>query len=350
MGIPGVPLRVLAEKIGFTIGAPYWMRCQQCSEDPDLDAVLRREFGQSILYHGWRSIEPQPGVRNFVQLNSWAGRYAKLGASRPILYGLVDPLGFDSTFGLPPWLKEKSRSQMIAALSAYVTDVVTYFKGKMSLIMVVGETNSAPGWDWLYDVVGPEYVEIAFDAARKADPSVPLGYGDFSNQMKWMKRYGATKDIVDRLKRLRLIDAVILEGWMYAGNTDLGGMWPWRKDEIIEAFQSFELPVVISEFRVILKDIKGSAEYREDVQAQLFRLGLEAAIESGVCREVILGGPCDGPWDLATPSGTPSDMPNVFDSALRPKPAYYALQSVLQEAVARKYRFRRMGPLIASDR
>ena len=334
--VDGPPLRFLADKLGLRIGAPFWTRCGSCDQDPDLDQLCRREFNTSIVYHAWGEVEPAPGVFNFAGLNYWYQRYRSLGADNVVLYGVVDPIAVAGPFANPDWLRDMSRSAMIDALQAYVAAVVTFSRNKMSSIVLVAETNSKPGWDILYDALGVEYVEIAFAAARKADPAAVLAYGDYDNHTRSLGRYAVTKDIVDRLRKQNLIDLVGIECFVWAP-------WTWRKDEVVACLQSYGVPVAMTEFRVELQAIDGPFRYQ--VEADLYRTFLEAALESGVCHDFIFGAPADGMGGEPSPND-----PALFDTRLNPKPAYYATQAVLQAAVDRKYAYRNTLPLVSSDR
>ncbi len=307
--------------------------------DPNLEEIYRRDFNIAHVVTGdWGHTEAKRGVRDWSGFDYASGRVGKFV---PVLFkgSILDPSAQAPPNGLPLWLWDLSRSEAIAEMTDFVTEGITRARGKVWAFTVCGETNHAR--DALHDIIGPEYVDMAYAAARKAVPEMPLCYLDYDNQAKLLQRYSITKDIVDRLKRQKLLDLVGLEGWMYAGSTEKGGLWPWTKGELIDALQSYGLPIVFTEFAVLMGDIKGTQDYRYGVEAGLYRMALEAAIESGVCNHFILSGPMDS---LSFWGNAP------FDDQLRPKPSYYALQSVLQEAVGRKFPYRRAMPLVWSDR
>jgi endo-1,4-beta-xylanase len=97
----------------------------------------------------------------------------------------------------PPWMftqdgKPVSRDLLVQRLRAYIHDVVGHFKGRIWAWDVVNEafvagepgTESTDGWRrsrW-YDVLGPDYVALAFQFAHEADPGALLFYNDYETQ------------------------------------------------------------------------------------------------------------------------------------------------------------------------
>ena len=97
----------------------------------------------------------------------------------------------------PAWMfagdgKPLSRDLLVRRMRAYIHDVVGHFKGRVWAWDVVNEAFvvSEPGvpndngWrrsTW-YDVIGPSYVALAFQAAREADPDALLFYNDYETQ------------------------------------------------------------------------------------------------------------------------------------------------------------------------
>ncbi|MDR0301282.1 MAG: endo-1,4-beta-xylanase [Treponema sp.] len=91
----------------------------------------------------------------------------------------------------PAWLTSGTRAEVEQNLKDYITTVLTHFKGKYISWDVVNEAmqeNPTAG-DWKkcvrntenpwYNKLGPDYIEIAFRAARAADPDITLYYNDY---------------------------------------------------------------------------------------------------------------------------------------------------------------------------
>ncbi|MDT7838601.1 endo-1,4-beta-xylanase [Aquabacterium sp. OR-4] len=98
----------------------------------------------------------------------------------------------------PPWMflengQTVSRATLIERMRRYITDVVTHFKGRVYAWDVVneafcfGEANvktDAEGMrmsPWR-EIIGPEFIDIAFEAASAADPNALLFYNDYETQ------------------------------------------------------------------------------------------------------------------------------------------------------------------------
>jgi endo-1,4-beta-xylanase len=99
---------------------------------------------------------------------------------------------------MPPWFFKEgagtvSRALLIARIERYIADVVGRFKGRVYAWDVLNEAIVAdePGAvvdanglreAELYKIIGPEYIEIVFRAAAKADPDALLFYNDYETQ------------------------------------------------------------------------------------------------------------------------------------------------------------------------
>jgi endo-1,4-beta-xylanase len=99
---------------------------------------------------------------------------------------------------MPPWFFKDgtgtvSRSVLVARVERYIADVVGHFKGRVFAWDVLNEAVAVdePGAEAdenglrlgdLRKIIGPEYIEIVFRAAARADPSALLFYNDYETQ------------------------------------------------------------------------------------------------------------------------------------------------------------------------
>nr|AAD32593.2 family 10 xylanase XynB [Thermotoga sp. FjSS3-B.1] len=104
-----------------------------------------------------------------------------------------------------------SKEEMTERLREYIHTVVGHFKGKVYAWDVVNEAVDPNQPDGLrrstwYQIMGPDYIELAFKFAREADPDAKLFYNDY-NTFEPRKRdiiYNLVKD----LKEKGLIDGI----------------------------------------------------------------------------------------------------------------------------------------------
>jgi len=92
----------------------------------------------------------------------------------------------------PAWMTAGTRAEVEQNLKNHVNAVLTHFKGRIASWDVVNEAfqdNLSAAADWKrcvrnsqnpwYDKLGPDYIEIAFRAARAADPDITLYYNEY---------------------------------------------------------------------------------------------------------------------------------------------------------------------------
>jgi len=93
----------------------------------------------------------------------------------------------------PAWMTDGTRAEVEQNLKNHVNAVLTHFKGRIASWDVVNEamqdglSSVSGGWKnyvrnsqnpW-YDKLGSDYIEIAFRAARAADPDITLYYNEY---------------------------------------------------------------------------------------------------------------------------------------------------------------------------
>lgn len=80
--------------------------------------------------------------------------------------------------------------------------------------------------DTFFQVLGPEYIKIAFAAAAAADPHAKLYYNDYNIEYVGPKSDGARENIVKYLQDAGIrIDGVGLQGHFVVGSTPSIGVF-----------------------------------------------------------------------------------------------------------------------------
>lgn len=185
----------------FVVGAaiePSQIAAGQADAD-----ILRDQFGaitaENVMKPG--SLAPTEGVYTFAAADSLL---AFTEANNMTLRGHT-LLWHRAT---PDYFFQGTRAEIKARLEKYVTDVVTHFKGKVLAWDVVNEVISddnggtAPYRDsnWYKAAGGADYIDWAFEAARKADPDALLFINDYNTELsgKRGRLLQVVKDLQDR--------------------------------------------------------------------------------------------------------------------------------------------------------
>jgi endo-1,4-beta-xylanase len=158
--------------------------------DPLDAALLRRHFSSVTAENVMkpRTIGTAVGVYNYAPADDLV-RFAVANAIRVRGHTLV----WHKT--APDWFFAGDRTDAQAyralvrkRLETYVTDVVTHFRRKVYAWDVVNEVASDSEGSiyredspW-FQALGPDYIEYAFRAARRADPNVALFINDYNTE------------------------------------------------------------------------------------------------------------------------------------------------------------------------
>ena len=325
-------LREWADKAGIEIGVSIAYRTT-----PEMLPLYSKEFnGASVVDFNWDKIEPRRGNVTYDNrgLFAYPEPNVDFGVSNKMKVN-GQALVFTSEY--PTWLKESnfSRAEATDVLRKHVNEVVSHFKGRVSRWVVVNEFNPL-SWgrdDILQRIIGQDVPEIAFEAAREADPSATLIYNNNGNHEPNLPSTATTMKIVERLKAKGLIDGVGLQ-------MHLDGSKPPSRDGMIKTMQGYGLPIYITEMDVNMKDVPGTQEERFAKQAEIYRNVFQAGLDSGVCRSFSFFTVGDQyswierskTYQHASTNGDPT----IFDDNLKPKPAYGAVFDVLKAEALKK--------------
>ena len=241
---------------------------------------------------------------------------------------------------IPTWLKDGnfSREELINIMTEHIQTVVGRYKDQVDEWIVV---NEAIGWDgnftgnnpW-YDVIGPEYIEIALQTAREADPDAVLILNFDKDHTSEYQQANAVYNLLAQLKAEGVpVDGVGMQMHLFINH-------PPTKDDVLlnmRRFGELGVKVYITELDVSLYDGQpGVTEEQLAIQAQVYKDVLEACLESEVCKSYTMWGFTDvDAWiDRGGHPDGEGEAPLIFDEDYNPKPAYFAIRDALRAAAS----------------
>jgi endo-1,4-beta-xylanase len=226
-------------------------------------------------------------------------------------------------------------------LEHHIATVVGHFKGRLHSWDVVNEAilpkdgrpDGLRDSPWL-KLLGPDYIEIAFRAARQADPHVLLTYNDYGVEVDNEEDTARRAAILQLLRRLKAanvpLDAVGIQSHIKAAQPHGFGN---GLREYMAAIRTMGLPIFLTELDVNEDDIASNdVAERDRLVAQTYRDFLAVALAEPAVKAVLTWGVSDKhTWlnDGPTHHRKQPDRPQrslPFDADYHPKPAYFALR------------------------
>ncbi|MEU4745188.1 endo-1,4-beta-xylanase, partial [Actinosynnema sp. NPDC023658] len=214
----------------------------------------------------------------------------------------------------PGWMQNMSGTTLRNAMLNHVTQVATYYKGKIYAWDVVNEAfqdgSSGARRDSNLQRTGNDWIEAAFKAARAADPGAKLCYNDY-NTDDWShaKTQAVYRMVQDFKSRGVPIDCV---GFQSHFNSQ--SPVPSNYQTTLQNFTNLGVDVQITEL-----DIEGSGS----AQAQNYERVVKACLAVARCAGITVWGIRDS--DSWRSSGTPL----LFDGSGNKKAAYTSVLNAL---------------------
>lgn len=310
-------LKALADRARMTVGVQLEYNTQV--------SLLKNEFNYGLITSGW-GWSTQPDSRGAIRFNYEDG-LIRLSQEQGIDSFRLMHLLFPASGTVPEWLKKEtfSRKDLTGIVTNYITTVMNHFRGIVQEYVVVNEPYRAE--DLFLRVMGPEYVDIAFQAAREANPRASLVFNETDNHRSNGYSTSWTRETVGRLKSKGLIDKVGLQ--MHLERDVIGD-----PGDVTKTIQDYGLPASVTEFDYDIRHLAGTRGDRFAKQAQVYESVLGAAVAAGV-RDLGFWGTYDEMSWREQPefNGSPDADPTMWDDQGKPKPAYYAVRKVLLDAL-----------------
>jgi len=347
--VPASGLRPLAEAAEFDLGAAI-----------DVDALADDAYRQLLVDNvtlvstrddlSFGVVQPSPGTFDFAR----ADAIVDFAVASGMTVRGHDLIGAGP---LPAWITDGAwtAETLGEVLRDHVTEVVSHYAernpGVITQWDVVGEAFLADGTPrptvW-HQVIGVDYIRIAFDAARAADPDALLFYDDFYDD------HAVTQDAVDTgtpitggatASRSNCADipkcvsvqsavttlvgaGVPIDGIGFQAHlaspdpVDFAAFSSWVGDlGLVWAVTEFDVPLPITEI-----DNPVFLEF----QAATYGSALGACVESPICDTFVTWGITDR--HVSDDDGGGFGGALWFDAQDAPKPAFTAMADVLDAA------------------
>lgn len=292
----------------------------------------------------WRALRPSPTRFDFAQADKLM-RFATLTGKRVRGHNLC------WHEGNPAWLKTTATKENARQLlTEHIQTVAGHFRGQLHSWDVVNEAiNPKDGLAdglrktmWL-ELLGPEYLELAFRTAAAADPNAKLTYNDYDIELDTPEQATKREQVLALLRRFKAqgvpIHAVGVQSHLKADGPEPGS----GLVEFIRTVGKMGLEVYITEMDVNTRKIEGGPEAQDAAVARVFgdypRLVLAEPnvpilLTWGITSAHSWLSQSRQPWSQR-PDGA-RQRPLPFDDDLRPTPAFAALRSAIDSAPPRK--------------
>lgn len=237
-----------------------------------------------------------------------------------------------------PWLKTVVNAQNARKyLEEHIRTVAGRYQGRIHSWDVVNEAvQVSDGRDdglrktvWL-EWMGPEYLNFAFETARKADPTAKLTYNDYGLDYDTPDQEKKRAAVLALLRRLKDQKAPIHAFGMQA-HLDWSAFKNFKAETLKRFFRdvaSLGLEIYITEMDVGDRDLPDDIEERDKGVAEVYERYLTAALEEPAVKAVLTWGLTDRFTWLAGRNRRPSGagvrvLP--LDRDYKRKPAWQAI-------------------------
>ncbi len=318
--------------------------------------IVKDQFAAIVAENCMKSMYMQPKEGEFFFDD--ADKFVELGEQNQLFvtgHCLIWHSQAPSWFFTDDKGKDVSPEVLKERMKDHITKIVNRYKGRIKGWDVVNEAildNGEFRKSKFYEILGEEFIPLAFQYAHEADPDAELYYNDYN---EWLnEKRDAIVDLVKTLKEKGIrIDGVGMQGHVGLDSPTLADY-----KAAIDAYTALGVKVMITEFELsalpsprfnVGANISDTEAYRKEMNPyvealpdsvsdvwskrmlEYFTLFLD---NSDKVSRVTMWGVTDGDsWKNNFPMRGRTDYPLLFDRNYKAKPV---VQSIIDEAMSRR--------------
>lgn len=311
--------------------------------------LLIKEQAGIVVAEGamkWAALRPGPSIFDFTMADKLM-RFAGLAGQRVRGHNLC------WHEALPSWFKSTvNESNARTHLTQHIQAVAGRYRGQIHSWDVVNEAiNPGDGrpdglrkTPWL-ELIGPDYIELAFRTAADADPHARLTYNDYGIELDTPEQTRKRELVLQLLRRFKdnrvPIHAVGVQSHIQADGPQPGA----GLQRFIHEAARMGLEVYVTEMDVNTRSVAGGPEAQDAAVAQVYRDYLSIVLAEPNVPIALTWGITDAhswlneinePWAKRQDGSLQRPLP--FNDDLKPTPAFLALRAALDSAPPRRKR------------
>jgi endo-1,4-beta-xylanase len=316
------------------------------SSDKKLAALIAQEGGMlvpdwDLKWHvGSQPLRPNSVSFDFTRAD-WMAKFARTHGMLLRGHTLV---WHES---LPPWFKGTVNNQNAKQfLTQHIQRVVGHYAGQMHSWDVVneaieiddGQPNGLRKTPWL-EFLGPDYIELAFRVAAKADPKALLVYNDYGLEYDTPEDEAKRAAVLKLLKSLKSkgvpIHALGVQSHLNGNKIRFGHK---KLQNFLSNVANLGLKILITEMDITDKDLPSDPVVRDRIVATIYEDYLSTVLSEKAVIAVLTWGFSDRYTWLSSfqpRSDGAAVRPLPLDADLKPKLAWNAIARAFDRAPKR---------------
>jgi endo-1,4-beta-xylanase len=240
-------------------------------------------------------LRPSPDQFDFTA-SDWMAKFAQthhlLFRGHPLIWDI----------SLPPWFKETvNRQNAEKFMVEHIQTVAGRYAGKMHSWDVVNEAiniyqghpQSLQKTAW-FELLGPNYIDLAYRVAAQSDPNALLVYNDFGMEYDDTdsdKKRAAILKLLERLKSKGTpIHALGIQSHLSGSRTS-----DYKKlRKFLSDIASLGLQIMITELDVVDEELPSDITVRDRIIARVYEDFLAAVLDEPAVKTIVTWGLSDG--------------------------------------------------------